>query len=311
VDNPTLAGDDSTVREPSSLVGRGPLLAGLEAALDAALAGHGSLMLITGEPGIGKTAVVTAFADEAAVRGVRLAWGRCAEGEGVPGFWPWTQVLRATDGLPGGEDHLAPSGAGTASEAADRFRVFDRVVRHLAGAAAKRGLLVVLDDLHWADPDSLGLLEFAARQLAASRLLLVGTYRDDDAAARLRRVAATAAVTRLEGLDTAGVGELMAQITGGPVPEETAAAMHTRTGGNPLFVRELTRLLQSRATADDHWASSATVDSVREVIDRRLARLSPPAASTTPPIWHPGPSGSPTTWATPTPSGSATSSAGN
>jgi predicted ATPase len=265
------------VREPSSLVGRGPLLAGLEAALDAALAGHGSLMLITGEPGIGKTAVVTAFADEAAVRGVQLAWGRCAEGEGVPGFWPWTQVLRATDGLPGGEDHLAPSGAGTASEAADRFRVFDRVVRHLAEAAAKRGLLVVLDDLHWADPDSLGLLEFAARQLAASRLLLVGTYRDDDAAARLRRVAAAAAVTRLEGLDAAGVGELMAQITGGPVPEETAAAMHTRTGGNPLFARELTRLLQSRATADDHWASSATVDSVREVIDRRLARLSQPS----------------------------------
>ena len=193
-----------------------------------------------------------------------------------PAFWPWTQVLRATEGLPDGEDHLAPPAAGMTREAADRFRVFDRVVRHLAEAAAESGLLVVLDDLHWADPDSLGLLEFAARQLAASRLLLAGAYRDDDAADRLRRVAATAAVTRLEGLDTADVGELMAQITGGPVPEETAAAMHARTGGNPLFVRELTRLLQSRAAAGDRWASSATVDSVREVIDRRLARLSQP-----------------------------------
>ena len=265
------------MRGPSSLVGRDPLLAGLRGALDAALAGHGSLVLITGEPGIGKTALVTVFADEAAARGVRVTWSRCAEGEGVPAFWPWTQLLRATEGLPGGEDHLAPPAAEMTREAADRFRIFDRVARHLAEAAAENGLLVVLDDLHWADPDSLGLLEFAARQLAASRLLLVGAYRDDDAADRLRRVAATAAVIRLEGLDTAGVGALMAQITGGPVPEEAAAAMHTRTGGNPLFVRELTRLLQSRATAGDRWASSATVDSVREVIDRRLARLSQPS----------------------------------
>jgi predicted ATPase len=277
VDNLTMSGDDSTMRGPSSLVGRGPLLAGLRGALDAALAGHGSLVLITGEPGIGKTALVTVFANEAAGRGVRVAWSRCAEGEGVPAFWPWTQVLRATEGLPGREDHLAPPAAERTREAADRFRIFDRAVRHLAEAAAENGLLAVLDDLHWADPDSLGLLEFAARQLAASRLLLVGAYRDDDAADRLRRAAATAAVIRLEGLDTTGVGALMAQITGGPVPEEAAAAMHTRTGGNPLFVRELTRLLQSRASAGDRWASSATVDSVREVIDRRLARLSQPS----------------------------------
>ena len=74
------------MRGPSSLVGRGPLLAGLRGALNAALAGHGSLVLITGEPGIGKTALVTAFADEAAARGVRVAWSRCAEGEGVPAF---------------------------------------------------------------------------------------------------------------------------------------------------------------------------------------------------------------------------------
>ena len=244
------------------------MLAGLRKALDAALAGHGSLVLITGEPGVGKTALVTAFADEAAARGVQTAWSRCAEDEGVPGFWPWTQVLRATEGLPGGEDYLAPPAAGMMREAADRFRIFDRVVRHLAEVAARSGLLVVLDDLHWADPDSLGLLEFAARQLAVSRLLLAGAYRDDDAADRLRRVAATAAVTRLEGLDTADVGELMAQITGAPVPGETAAAMHARTGGNPLFVRELTRLLQSRVAAGDRWTSSATIDSVREVIDR-------------------------------------------
>jgi len=265
------------MRGASSLVGRGSVLAGLREALDVALAGHGSLALITGEPGIGKTALVTSFADEAAARGVRVAWGRCAEGEGVPAFWPWTQVLRATGGLPGEENHLAPAAAEMTREAADRFRIFDRVVRHLAEAAAENGLLVVLDDLHWADPDALGLLEFAVRQLAASRLLMVGAYLDDDAAGRLRRVAAAATVNRLEGLDAADVGAVMAQITGLPVPEETAAAMHTRTGGNPLFVRELTRLLQSRATAGGRWSGAATIDSVREVIDRRLARLSQPS----------------------------------
>jgi len=277
------------MREPPSLVGRGPLLAELRAALDAALAGHGSLVLITGEPGIGKTALITTLAGEAASRGVRVGWGRCAEGEGAPAFWPWTQVLRATGGLPSGQDHLAPPVAGITSadpppagitrEAADRFRIFDLVARQLAGAAAGSGLLVVLDDLHWADPDSLGLLEFAARQLGSSRLLLVGSYRPDDAGDRLRRVAATAAaaaVIPLEGLGVAGVSELMAQITDGPVPSAAAAAMHSRTGGNPLFVRELTRLRQSRAAAGDRWADSATVDSVREVIDRRLARLSQP-----------------------------------
>ena len=272
------------MREPPSLVGRGPLLAELRAALDTALAGHGSLVLVTGEPGIGKTALITSLAGEAASRGVPVGWGRCAEGEGAPAFWPWTQVLRATGVLPGGQDHLAPpvpgsTPADTTREAADRFRIFDLVARQLAGAAAGSGLLVVLDDLHWADPDSLGLLEFAARQLRASRLLLVGSYRQDEAPGRLRRVAATAgaaAVIRLEGLGIAGVSELMAQITDGPVPTAAAAAMHSRTGGNPLFVRELTRLRQSRAAAGDRWADSATVDSVREVIDRRLARLSQP-----------------------------------
>lgn len=261
---------------PSFLVGRGPLLAGLRSALQAALAGHGSLVLITGEPGIGKTALVTRFADETAARAVPVAWGRCAEGEGVPAFWPWTQVLRATGGLADEEDHLGPRGVGQASAGADRFAVLDRVVRHLARASADNGLLVVLDDLHWADPDSLVLLEFATRQLAASRLLIVGGYRDDDAAGRMRGIAAAASVSRLDGLDTADVDALMEQITGGAVPGEAAAAMHARTGGNPLFVRELTRLQQTRATAAGRWPEAAMVDSVREVIDRRLARLSQP-----------------------------------
>ena len=157
---------------------------------------------------------------------------------------------------------------------AGRFRVFDRVVRHLCEEAGRPGLLVVLDDLHWADPDSVALLEFAARQLAGHRLLLAGAYRGVEAVGRLRRVAASAEVIRLDGLETAHVGALMAQITGGSVPDEVAARMQARTGGNPLFVRELTRLLEARQPGAGRWYDAANLDSVREVIDRRLARLS-------------------------------------
>jgi predicted ATPase len=138
------------------------------------MAGRGSLALITGDAGIGKTALVARFAAQAAASGVAVAWGRCAEAEGIPAFWPWTQVLRATGGLADGEDHIGPQPRSAGGGAAGRFRVFDRVVRHLSETAAGHGLVVVLDDLHWADPDSLGLLEFTARQLAGRRLLLAG-----------------------------------------------------------------------------------------------------------------------------------------
>ena len=270
--------DNVGVSGSAPLIGRGLALAGLRAALDGALAGHGSLVLIAGEAGIGKTALAARFAGQAAACGVPVAWGSCAEGDGAPAFWPWTQVLRATGGLAEGEDHVGPRTAapdgGAAGGAADRFAVFDRVTSLLRDSAADRGLVVVLDDLHWADPDSLALLEFAARQLAGQRLLLVGCYRDVEAGDRLRRAAAAAEVTRLGGLEAAHVGELMAQVAAEPVPENAAARMQARTGGNPLFVRELTRLLQARPPGEDRWSGAVTVDSVRGVIDRRLARLS-------------------------------------
>lgn len=104
------------VSTPAALVGRSLALAATRAALDATLAGHGRLVLITGEAGIGKTALAAHFAGQAAASGLAVAWGSCAEGAGAPAFWPWTQVLRATAGLAAGEDHVG----GRARRAAGR-----------------------------------------------------------------------------------------------------------------------------------------------------------------------------------------------
>jgi predicted ATPase len=143
--------------------------------------------------------------------------------------------------------------------------LFDEVLDHLDHRAVEHGLVVVLDDLHWADGDSVGLLEFAVRQLTGRRLLMVGTYRDVEAGDRLRRVAGGAQVIRLDGLAAPEVGRLMAEVAAEAIPDDVAARMHARTGGNPLFVRELTRLVHTRRTADTTcgraqrwWSRSAT-----------------------------------------------------
>jgi hypothetical protein len=131
------------------LVGREPVLASLRTALGAAVKGHGTFVLLTGEAGIGKTALAAHLADEAARAGVPVAWGRCADGDGVPAYWPWTQVLRATGGLASDIDHLGdgakPLDAGSALGAQDRFRLFDRVIGHLDLSARDHGIVVVLE----------------------------------------------------------------------------------------------------------------------------------------------------------------------
>ena len=262
-----------------ALVGRNSVLSALRSALQEAIAGHGGLVLVTGDAGIGETAVVARLATEAAGLGVSVSLGRGADGDAVPAYWPWTQVLRATGGLSGGA-HLGPRVGSVAHEhnggVDERFQLFDWVVGHLGDTAAEHGLLVVLDDLHWADADSVGLLEWSARQLVGRRVLVIGTYRDVEAGDRLRRVAGNAAVIRLDGLASVDVGQLMAEVAGEAVPDDVAGRMQARTGGNPLFVRELTRLLYARRSRDQPWPSAATVDSVRDVIERRLARLSQP-----------------------------------
>ncbi len=209
-------------------------------------------MLVVGEPGIGKTVLVADAVDTMAARGIQVAWGRAIEGSGAPAFWPWTQVLRAAGSL-AADEHVGDDESGD-----DQFRLFDRVLRRLDEHSRTDGLLVVLDDLQWADADSMRLLEFVARQLSGRRLAIVGTYRDTEAGD-------TAPPSRCHGRGHPPRGAAHGgrrrhdvRATGADVDLDGAARLRERTGGNPLFVHELTRLAQTRAAIREMWPASST-----------------------------------------------------
>ena len=288
----------------SIFVGREAELDRLDAALEDSLAGHGRLVLVAGEPGIGKTRIAEQLVARARARAARTAWGHCFEGEGAPAYWPWIQLLRAYATTRSTTALRAELGAG-ATEVAQllpevaeaipdlepplsldpetaRFRLFDAVASFLRRAARETGLVVVLDDLHWADRSSLLLLESVARVLAESRLLLVGTYRDvevsrhhplNDTLAELIRQPVTSRLV-LRGLSEAEVARCIAAVAGTEPGPEVVAAVYSQSEGNPFFVGEIARLLVSedRIGADGHLDLTIP-EGVREVIDRRLNRL--------------------------------------
>jgi tetratricopeptide (TPR) repeat protein len=267
------------VTVPELLVGRDAVLATARATLDDALAGTTQLLLVTGEPGIGKTAVLSRVAADAAQRGATVLRATCWDG-GAPPYWPWIQILRAVPevelgpaaepaepaeltGLLAGPGETARSGA----DAADaRFRLFDATATLLTRLSRTDGLVVVLDDLQWADDASLRLLEFLGRHLGAAPVLLLGAYRELDAGS-----SGLGQVLPLGGLDEAGVAAVMTAVAGPRPDRELARRVWRRSGGNPLFVRELTRLVQA-------GAGEVVPETVRDILRSRLARLSQPCA---------------------------------
>ncbi len=286
-------------------VGRERELEQLREAVDSALAGRGSLQLLVGEPGIGKTRASEELATYARVSGARVYWGRCREDEGAPAYWPWVQAIRsyARDADPvalawqlgaGAAEvaQLIPEVAekldiepatGTDSEEA-RFRLFDSVTSLLLAAARDRPIVIVLDDLHWADEPSLLLLRFAARELASSGLLILGTYRDVELgrhhplARMLGEMSGIEGSGRipLRGLSVAAVERYIEMTAGTPSPPGLAEAVEEQTDGNPFFVGEVVRLLASegKLAAGGSAAELQIPQGVREVVGRRLDRLS-------------------------------------
>ncbi|SEL61480.1 Transcriptional regulatory protein, C terminal [Blastococcus sp. DSM 46786] len=248
-------------------VGRTAELGRLLAAADEARRGT-RVVWIGGEAGAGKTTLVEAAAGELRRRGWRTAWGRCPEVEGAPPAWPWSEVVGELD------DAALP-------EDGNPFWLSRSVADQLAAAAGGQPLLVVLDDVHRADDLTLQLLRQVVGRLAGQPVLVLATYRsteDDEALAATRAALATATAAHLAlgGLDAAGVA-VLARDNGLEHPgEDVVALLRERTGGNPLFVRELTRLIVSEGAAA---ARAGVPVGVREVLRRRVDRLPGPAVT--------------------------------
>jgi tetratricopeptide (TPR) repeat protein len=250
-----------------AFVGRAVEFAALRSRTDEARAGRGSIVLVSGEPGIGKTRLGEEIAGYAAGAGMRTLWGACWPGEGAPSFWPWIQILRgyARDpdaaALIGGsgaaEDvahlvpELFPGPADRAEQALDpdqqQFRMFDSLAIVLRKAGDARPLLVVVDDLHWADPSSLSFLDFLAREIRATRALLVGTHREEGMGPDhpLVRLPHDVHRLRLRGLSLTDTATLISATAGQKPRRSVVEATHRRTRGNPFYVREVAQLLDT------------------------------------------------------------------
>jgi tetratricopeptide (TPR) repeat protein len=291
--------------DETGFVGRPGPLAVLRARLDDAGRGRGALVLVTGEPGIGKTSLVRRLAATLDGGTPRVLWGG-GGGEGGPTLWPWAQALReltlgldlarlvAESGTDAAEvarlvPDLLPAPAGAAPRArdgadADAVRCGAAVAGLLRHAAARQPLVLILDDLHRADPASVRVLRLIARDLGSTRLLVVGTYSDTGLPAGhpltafLGESTGGWEVIALGGLTVDEVGRLLAQATAtAPAPEVVAAVYHV-TNGNPSFLRRLVPSLTAGGTLGSGSAGARQPPEVpapvREVVRHRLARLS-------------------------------------
>jgi DNA-binding SARP family transcriptional activator/class 3 adenylate cyclase len=296
--------------ERFALVSRADELSTLEAAWAAARSGQRRLVLLAGEPGIGKTRLTTEFARQLQAGGATVLFGRCDEGMGVP-YQPFVEALgrytrdapTASFGRLAGElTRLVPEVAERipglppplrSDPESERYRLFDAVVAWLSAASNAVPVLLALDDLHWATKPTLLLLRHLVRSDEALSLLVLAAYRDThldlssdlaDALAELLRQPGVDRV-RLSGVDEAGVTTMVQTQAGPQDPEEARAlarALHAQTAGNPFFVGEMLGHLAEKGLLDRfdrHRTASATApeveipDSVRDVVGRRLTRL--------------------------------------
>ena len=286
-----------------AFVGREHELARGLALIDDSTAGAGHLLLISGEPGIGKSRLADEIARHARGRGFQVIWGRCWEAGGAPAYWPWVQSLRsllrgvASDDLRAALDEsgpalsqLLPEVGGVAAEPLQRsldpdqarFQLFEAVTALLKRAARSQPLMLVLDDLQVADTPSLLLLRFVAGLIGDEHILAIATYRDVDPSLRgqlaetvteLMR-ALTVSRIALRGIAAGEVPRFIESVTGIVPRERLALSVYRETEGNPLFLEEVSRVLVDEGTLGSASSGEATrmpvPRSVRDVIARRL-----------------------------------------
>ncbi|MTD15015.1 AAA family ATPase [Nakamurella sp. YIM 132087] len=305
---PEQAPADRTEQASSTrLIGRERELARVREILDSSgAAPYPAVVAVTGEAGIGKTRLLDELAGTADP-GIVVAWGRSWDHEGVPPLWPWVEVLREiARGV--GEDVVAAAvaGRGSAVLALDpdlvsgpapgsrmpqgtiedsEVRMFDGILHFLGAVTDRRKVLVLLEDVHWADPATRRFTEYAVTHRLASGLALVLTARaqsDDGGPGGAELLAALARTGRVHRLDLPGlrpdaVRDYVTDRTGTVLDHATTDALAERTGGNPFFVGEIVRLLVTDRDAGgagaDEGVTTEVPDSIRGVILRRVERL--------------------------------------
>jgi DNA-binding CsgD family transcriptional regulator len=296
------------------MVGRDVELDRLVERLTRAAAGRGGVVLVAGEPGIGKTRLLEELSERALQTRAFVLSGRCYEGEWAPPYAPFAEAVRAhvvtadaeelgVDLVPGAGPlaQLVPAIRDVVRDVGqpppvepneERFRLLDAMARFLVARSERAPALLCLDDLHWADKGTVALLRYLAGVSVRHRILLVGAYRDVDLERGHPFSEVMGVLPRetdyehvvLRGLDSEGTRRLLAAMGGQDVAQEVGAAWARETDGNPFFIRELLRHFVEEGKVyrgpDGQWATDRPLRelgvprSVRDVIGRRVFQLS-------------------------------------